>query len=103
MQQESAQELVDGERHEALLIMVSGIAPAESDDAVSERDEAMVRDRHTMSVLAEIAKRMLRAAKRALRINHPGGAEQRTQPCRERCWILQRSQGTVKAEFVLRI
>ena len=64
VQKESAQELVDSERHQTLLILVSGIAPAESDAAIGERDQAMVRDRHTMGVLAEIAKCMLRAAKR---------------------------------------
>jgi len=64
VQKESAQELVDSERHQTLLILVSGIAPAESDAAIGERDQAMVLDRHTMGVLAEIAKCMLRAAKR---------------------------------------
>ena len=64
VQQESAQKFVDSQRHETLLILVSGIAPAESDDAVGERDQAMVRDRDTMCVLAQIAQRMLRAAKR---------------------------------------
>ena len=42
MQQESAQELIDLQSHQALFILVSGIAPAESNDAVGERDEAVV-------------------------------------------------------------
>ena len=42
VQQESAQEFVDFERHQTLLILVSGIAPAESDNAVGECDKAMV-------------------------------------------------------------
>jgi hypothetical protein len=57
VQQESAQELIDLERHQTFFVLVGGIAPAESDHAVGERHEAMVRDRHTMSVLAQIAKR----------------------------------------------
>ena len=77
VQQESAQELIDRQSHQPLLILVSGIAPAESDDAISERDEAAVRDCHSMGVLAEIAKCMLRTAKSSLRINHPFG----TEPC----------------------
>ena len=36
VQQESAQKFVDSERHQTLLILVSGIAPAESDDADGE-------------------------------------------------------------------
>ena len=103
VQQESAQELVDRQRHQALLILVSGIAPAEGDDAVGKRDEAMVGDRHTMGVLAEIAKRMLRAAKRTFRVNYPWGAEQRTKPDRERLRILKRGERSVETEFVLRM
>jgi hypothetical protein len=65
VQEEPAQEFADFERHQTLLILVSGIAPAESDSTISERDKAMVGDRYAMGVLAEIAKRMLRAAERA--------------------------------------
>ena len=64
VQQESAQKFVDSERHQTLLILVSGIVPAESDAAVGEGDQAVVRDRDAMGVLAEITKCMLRAAKR---------------------------------------
>ena len=45
VQQESPQKFVDSQRHQTLLIVVSGIAPAESDAAIGERDQAMVRDR----------------------------------------------------------
>ena len=71
VQQESAQEFVDGQCHQTLLVFVCGITPAESDHAVGERDESMVRNRHPMGVLAEIAKCMLRAAKRTFGVNHP--------------------------------
>ena len=103
MQQESAQKFVDSQRHQTLLILVSGIAPAESDDAVGERDQAMVRDRHTMGVLAEIAKCMSRAAKRTFRVNHPLGAEQRTKPGCERLRIRKSGECSVETEFVLRM
>ena len=103
VQQESAKEFLYPERHETFFVVVGGIAPAESDHAVGEGNEAMVRDRHTMSVLAQIAQGMLRAAKRAFRVNHPLGAEQRTKPGRERLRILQRGECSVEAEFVLRM
>jgi hypothetical protein len=64
VQQESAEEFIDRQRHQTLLILVSGIAPAKGDDAVGERDKAMVRDRDAVGVLTEIAKRMLCATKR---------------------------------------
>ena len=100
VQQESAQELIDRQSHQALLILLSGIAPAESNDAIGERDEAVVRDCHSMGVLAEIAERMLRTAKRSLRINHPFGTEQRTKPGRERFRILERGECSVEAKLM---
>ena len=103
VQQESAQELIDRQRHQTLFVLMSGISPAESNDAIGERDEAAVGDCHTVGVLAEIAKRMLRTAKRTLRVNHPFGAEQRTKPRRERFRILKRSECSVEAEFVFRM
>src|ERR1700689_1491921 len=103
VQQESAQELVDCQRHQTLLVLVSGIAPAKSNAALVEGDEAVVGDGHAMSVLAEIAQRMLRTAEGTFRVHHPFGAEQRTQPRRKHLWILQRSQTAVEAEVVLRM
>jgi hypothetical protein len=42
MQQESAQEFVDGQRHQTLLVLVGGIAPAKSDHAIGQSDEPMI-------------------------------------------------------------
>ncbi len=72
MEQEPAQEFIDGQRHQALFVFVSRVAPAEGDDAVGKSDEPMVRDRHPMGVLAEIAKCVLRSTEGALRINDHG-------------------------------
>src|SRR6266566_6625583 len=103
VQQESPQKVVDFQRHQTLLILVSGIAPAESDGAVGERDQAMVRDRDTMCVLAQIAKCMLCATKRTFGVNHPFGAEQRTKPGGERLGIRQGGECSVETEFVFRL
>jgi hypothetical protein len=54
VQQESSQELVNRQRHQTLLVVVSRIAPAKSDQAISHANESMVGNRHTMGVLAEI-------------------------------------------------
>ena len=42
VQQESAQEFVDRQRHQTLFVFVSGIAPAERDRAIGECNESMV-------------------------------------------------------------
>jgi hypothetical protein len=52
VQQQTAKEFIDPECHQTLFVLAGGIAPAKSNHAVGECNEAMVRDRHTMSVLA---------------------------------------------------
>jgi hypothetical protein len=89
--------------HQTFLVLVGGIAPAESDNAVIECDEAMVREGNAMGVLAEVAKRMLRPAEGTLRVHHPCRAEQRTKPGGERLRIPQRRECSVESEFVLRV
>src|SRR5262245_6631862 len=54
MPQESSEELVNGQRHQTLLVVVSGIAPTKSDQTIRERDESMVGNGYAMGVLAEI-------------------------------------------------
>ena len=44
VEEETAQELIDGQGHEPLLVGVSGISPAEGDVAVGEGNESVVGD-----------------------------------------------------------
>ena len=103
MQQESAQKFIHTQCQEAFLVLMGGVAPAERDHAVGERNEAAVGDRHAMSVLTKITERMLRPSKWAFGVNHPLGAEKRTKPRREGFGIEKRGQRSVKAEFMLRM
>src|SRR2546426_848222 len=54
-----------------------------------------------MSILAEIAKRVLRTAERTFRVNHPWGAEQWTKPRREGLRILKCGKCSVETKPVL--
>ena len=80
MEQEAAQELMDVQSHEPLLVAVRGIAPAEGDDAIGEIDQPGVRDSDAMGVGAEIAQHMFRAAEGPLGVDDPVVAEQYPQP-----------------------
>ena len=80
MEQESAQELIDRQRHEPFLVAMCGIAPAEGDVALGESGQPGVRDGDTMSVCAEIAQHMFRSAERLLGVDDPVVAEQHPQP-----------------------
>jgi len=101
MQQEPPQEFINAQRHQAFLVLMRGVAPAECDHAVGERDEAVVGDGHAMSVLAEITERVLRPSEGAFGVNHPLAAEQRAKPRREGLRIAKRGEFSVKAELML--
>lgn len=84
VQQEPAKELVGGERHLALLVLVGGVPPTEADLAVGERDQPMVGDRHPVRVGAQLADGVLRAAKGTLGIDDPLLPVERPEPSGER-------------------
>jgi hypothetical protein len=80
VQQEAAQELIDSQTHEPLLVAVSGVAPAGSDVAIGESSQPTAGDGDTMGVCAEIAQHMFRAAERGLGVDDPVVTEQYLQP-----------------------
>ena len=101
MQKKAAQKFLDGQRHQALLVLVGRVAPAEGDAALCQRNQPVIGYRHAMGVAAQIAERVLSSAKRALGIDHPIGAEQGTEPGGERLRRLEMGQVTVKPEFAV--
>jgi hypothetical protein len=56
VEQKASQELVHGQGHEALLVAVGGVSPAEGDLLARQGNKAMVGDRDTMGVGAQIVK-----------------------------------------------
>ncbi len=80
---------------------MGGIAPAETNATVLERNEPVIGNRDAMGVAAEIVQRMLGAGKWALGIDHPISTKQASEHRRESLPRLQRNQFSVKAELVL--
>src|ERR1700686_3618690 len=80
MQEEAAQELIQGYGYQFLLIVVSRVPPAKGDLAVGQRDQSMVGDGDAMGVTAEIVEHILGAAEGWLGVDHPVFAKQRSQP-----------------------
>lgn len=99
MQEKPAYEFHDWQAHEPLLVLVCGVTPTEGDAALCQRDQPVIGNRHSMRVAAQIAQRVFGPAERALGINHPIGAEQRTEPCGERLGCLEMNKVTVKPQF----
>jgi hypothetical protein len=71
MQEKAPQKLSHMQSHEALLVFMSGVTPAEGHLIVGERDESVIRDGDSVCVAAQIAESMLRAAKGSLGIDNP--------------------------------
>ena len=76
MEQEAAQELIDGQSHEPLLVAVRGIAPSDGDVAIGESDQPAVGNGDAMGVGAEIAQHMLWATEGSLGVDNPVMAKQ---------------------------
>lgn len=80
VQKKAAQKFLDRQAHQALLVLVGRVAPTESDVALCQRNQSMIRNRYAMRVAAQIAQGVFRPAERALGIDHPIGAEQWAEP-----------------------
>ena len=78
MQQEAPQELLRRQGHHSFVIPLRIVLPAEGDLIILEGDQATVGDGDAMSVAAEIAEHVMRAAERGLGIDHPVLPEQGT-------------------------
>ena len=101
VEQEAAQELVDRQSQEPLLVGVRGVSPAEGDVALLEGDESAVGDGDAMGVATEIAQRMFRSAEGWLGIDDPVVAEQGSEPGGEASWFRQWRKVAVEGEPVL--
>ena len=80
MQEEAAQEVIEGEGHQFRLIVVRRIAPTKGDLAVGQRYQSMVGDGDAVGVAAEILEHILGAAEGWFRVDHPVFAKQGSQP-----------------------
>jgi len=98
VQQEAAQELLDGQRHEPLLVAMGGISPAEGHVVLGERDQPAVGDSHAMGVCAEIAQGVFRSSEWPLGIDNPVVADQDSQPGSKGAWLSQGQKVAVELD-----
>ena len=98
VEQEAAQELLDRQRHEPLLVAMGGISPAEGHVVLGERDQPTVGDSHAMGVGAEIAQRVFRSSEWPLAIDNPVVAEQDSQPGSKGGWRSKGQKSAVELE-----
>jgi hypothetical protein len=88
VEQEAAQELLDRQGHQALLVAVRGVSPAEGNLVPREGDQAVIGDRHAVGIAAEVTENMFGTTEGRFAVDHPvvteEGAEERSESLRFR-------------------
>ncbi len=99
VQQEAAQELIDGQAHDSLLVAVGGVPPAEDDLAVRQSDKPAVGDANAVGVGAEIAQGVFRSSEGRLGVDDPVVAEEASEPGSEAARLGERCEMAVELEL----
>ena len=85
--QESAQKLICGNRHDLLLAAMRIVLPAKRDSIILESDESMVGDGDAMCIARQIVQNMFRTAEGWLGVDDPVLAEKLSQERVESAWL----------------
>jgi hypothetical protein len=101
VEQETTQELLDGKCHQALLVAVRGVSPAEGDLAIFQADQAVIGDRDPVSVAAEITKNLFRTPEGRFAIDHPVLTEERAEEGSESLGLGQELEIPIELELAL--
>ena len=83
VEQEAAQELLDGKGHQTLLVAGCGVSPAEGDLAALQGDQAVIGDRHAVGVAAELTENVFGTTEGRFAVDHPVLPEQWVEEGRE--------------------
>src|ERR1039457_1752396 len=98
MEQEAAQELLDRQGHQTLLVAVRGVSPAKGDLVALQGDQAVIGDRHAVGVAAEITENVFGATEGRLAVDHPVLTEEGTEERSEHFRFCQKLEIPVEAE-----
>jgi len=85
--QEAAQELICGDRHDFLLAAVRIVFPAKRDSIILERHQSMVGDGDAVRIAGEIVQNMLGTAEGWLGIDDPVLLEERSEKLAKATWL----------------
>ena len=99
VEQEATEELVDVQSEESLLVLVSGVPPAERHLVLYEANEPAVGNRHAMSVGAEVTKRLLGSAERWFAVDYPARRVKLADQTSEQSGLSQTAKQAVELEL----
>jgi len=71
MQQKAAEELLDGQVHPPLLVLVCGVTPSECNLSIRHRDQSVIGDGDAMRIAAEVAQNVLRSSEWPFAVDDP--------------------------------
>ena len=103
MQQETPQELIGGQRHQLLLVLVLVILVDERDLCIPHFFQTVIGDCDPMRVAAQVIQNPFRAAERRFGIDNPFTVAERRQIADEVPRIVQWLQFAIKLQFSGRI
>jgi len=98
VEEEAAQELLHPQSHQALLVTVPGVSPAEGDLVVLEGGQTVIGDGHAVGVAAEITENLLGTAEGRLAVDHPVPSKERAEKGSEGLAFRQRLEIAVEAQ-----
>jgi hypothetical protein len=98
VEEEAAQELLHRQSHQALLVTVPGVSPAEGDLVVLKGEQTVIGDGHAVGVAAEITENLLGTAEGRLTVDHPVPSKERTEEGSEGLAFRQRLEMAVEAQ-----
>ena len=99
MKQKALQEFLCRQWQLFLHVSMRTVSPGEGNFSVLERNQAMIRNGHSMGVAAEIFEHLLRPAEWGLAVNHPIVAIEVMNEGMKRLRIRKMLQFPVKADF----
>ena len=99
VQQKAPNKLIGMHGQEPLLVVVSGVAPAERYGVVDERNEAVVGNRDAMGVGAEVSEHLIGPSERRLTIDNPAQRVNLTDQAPEQSGLLQTANSAVEIEL----
>ncbi len=98
---QKAAELICLERHGKFPIAMRAVPPAEDDLSVGKGNQAVIGDRHSMGVAAEIAENILGATEGPFAVDNPVVAEQFADKGAKRLRVRKMPQAPIETDFAL--
>jgi hypothetical protein len=99
VQQKAPDKLIGMHGQEPLVVVVSGIAPAERYGVVNQRNQAVVGNRDAMGVGAEVSEHLIGPSERRLTIDNPAQRVKLTDQAPEQSGLFQAANPAVELEL----